>query len=321
MTIIKIFKIILNRFSIYRYLRVIFRVGLVRYLQCKWQLRSILNARPVRTLPTGSNLVCCEFHIMTSQSDWLMALWAAWSFYHFSQVEWPLVIHDGGGLSQKILLQMVRLFPNMRFIGWEEANLEIEEFLLRKGFHNLLEARRRNVMIRKLVDFSMMGKSPCFISCDSDVLFFSKPERLLELAKGNGPPFGFNRDSHTMYSIDSHHAKLWFGLTLPEKLNAGLGVLTRREVDLDFLNTAFAPGKIPPDKDAFPEQTACALLVARAGSDGFLPGNYSVATGTSPLNLKAIGAISRHYVGPVRHLFFDEGLLNLLNLIGEKHHK
>lgn len=111
MTIIKTFKIIINRFSIYRYLRVIFRVGLVRYLKCKWQLRSILNARPVRTLPTGSNLVCCEFHIMTSQSDWLMALWAAWSFYHFSQVEWPLVIHDGGGLSQKYFYKWFGYFP------------------------------------------------------------------------------------------------------------------------------------------------------------------------------------------------------------------
>jgi hypothetical protein len=298
----------INTFPPYRILRSVARVGFVRSLIWRWRLRQILRAPAVISRPWGQHGAPCEFRIMTSGSDWMLAMWAAWSFYRWAGVDWPLAIHDGGGLSQPILTKMARLFPTARFISWEEANYEVEECLSRKGLHNLLEARRQNVMIRKLVDFSILGKAPCFISCDSDVLFFSKPYRLLELAKGNGPPFAFNRDSHTMYSIDSHHAKLWFGLTLPEKLNAGLGVLTRREVDLDFLNTAFALGKIPPDKDAFPEQTACALLVARSGRDGFLPENYSVATGTPPLNLKAIGAITRHYVGPVRYLFFDEGL-------------
>ena len=305
----------LNRFPSYRIFRSVARVGFVRSLVWRWRLRQILSAPAVISRPWVQHGAPCEFRMMTSGADWMLAMWAAWSFYQWARVDWPLAIHNGGGLSQPIISKIARLFPAARFIGWEEANYEVEECLSRKGLYNLLVARRRNVMIRKLVDFSLMGNSPCFISCDSDVLFFSRPDRLLELAKGNGPPFGFNRDSHTMYSIDSCQAKVWFGLTMPEKLNAGLGVLTRREVDLDFLNAAFIPGRIPPDKDAFPEQTACALLVARSGRDGFLPENYSVATGTPPLDLKAIGSVSRHYVGPVRHLFFDEGLPNLLSML------
>lgn len=312
-----IFRNLLNTCRPYRDLRSVVRVGLVRSLRWRWRLRQILNASAVTIRPWEQHGSPCEFRIMTSGADWMLAMWAAWSFYQWARVDWPLAIHDGGGLSQPIRSKMARLFPAARFIGWEEANYEVEEGLSRKGLYNLIEARRRNVMIRKLVDFSLMGNSPCFISCDSDVLFFSRPDRLLELANGNGPPFGFNRDSHTMYSIDSCQAKVWFGLTMPEKLNAGLGVLTRREVDLDFLNAAFIPGLIPPANDAFPEQTACALLVARSGRDGFLPENYSVATGTTPLNLKAIGAVSRHYVGPVRHLFFDEGLPTLIDHIGK----
>lgn len=308
---------LLNKFPPYRAFRSVARVGLVRSLLWRWRLRRILRAPAVNIRPWDQNGAPCEFRLMTSGADWMLAMWAAWSFYQWARVDWPLAIHDGGGLVPQMRRHMARLFPAARFISWEEANNEVETSLSRKGFHYLLEARRRNVMIRKLVDFSIMGNSHCFISCDSDVLFFSRPDRLLELANGNGAPFGFNRDSHTMYSIDAGQAREWFGLTMPEKLNAGLGVLTRREVDLDFLNSAFAPGRIPSDKDAFPEQTACALLVARSGRDGFLPENHSVATGTPPLNLKAIGAISRHYVSPVRYLFFDEGLPLLMKHVGQ----
>lgn len=315
--VVAFFRNFLNNCRLYRDLRSVVRVGLVRSLRWRWRLRQILRAPAVSIRPWEQDGAPCEFRIMTSGADWMLALWAAWSFYRCAGVDWPLIIHDGGGLSQSIRFKMSRLFPTARFIGWEEANNEVEDYLSRKRFHYLLEARRRNVMIRKLVDFAIIGKSRCFISCDSDVLFFTRPDQLLDLAEGNGLPFGFNRDSHTMYSIETWQAMEWFGLILPKKINAGLGLLTRREVDLAFLNQIFAPGRIPPDKDAFPEQTACALLVARTGGNGFLSNGYSVATGTPPLNLEEIGAVSRHYVGPVRNLFFDEGLPVLIKHLGK----
>lgn len=248
----------------------------------------------------------------------MLAMWAAWSFYKVACVDWPLAFHDGGGLTRLEWNRMARLFPSARLVGREMADKEVEASLAASGFNYLLQARRRNVMIRKLVDFTLLGRSPRFISCDSDVLFFQRPDRMIELANGMGPPFGFNRDSHNMYSINLDQAMNWFGLAMPEKINAGLGVLTRAAADLGFLNKAFGPGLVPADKDVFPEQTACALLVARSGEDGILPDAYSVATGTSPLDLKAIGAVSRHYVGPVRHLFFDEGLPALIRVGGLK---
>lgn len=284
------------------------RVGLLRSLRWRWRLRSILGASPLLTRSVDDADIPCEFHIMTCRSDWMMALWSAWSFYIFSGVDWPLVFHDGGGIGPDIRRSITSLFPRVHWVHWDEADVLIGEALSSRNLNHLAEARLRNVMIRKLVDFAMIGSSPRFISCDSDVLFFRKPESLIASALGDGPSFVFNRDSHSMYSITRNESLEWFGLDLPENLNAGLGVISRAHVDLEFLNQAFSPGRIPFNRDAFPEQTACALLAAQSGDPAYLPDGYSVATGTPPLDLDAMGAVSRHYVGPVRHLFYEEGL-------------
>jgi hypothetical protein len=114
-----------------------------------------------------------------------------------------------------------------------------------------------------------------------------------------------------MYSINPSQALAWFGSPLPERLNSGLGLAPKAAIDLQFLNESFAPGRVPADQDHFPEQTGFALLAGLHGT-GILPGEYSVVTGSEPLDVKALGLVFRHYVSPVRHLLYEEGLPFLL---------
>jgi len=248
---------------------------------------------------------------MTWRRDWLLALWAAKSFYYFSQVDWPIVIHEGGALNSRIACEFLRHFPNARLVRWDEATAVVEPRLLTAGYVHLAHARRTNVMIRKLIDFAVMATAPIITCMDSDVLFVNHPMELIRLSDSKLDRLWFNRDSHDMYSISQREAIEWFGLELPPQINAGLSLIPVSLVDLAFLDQIFAPNRIPVDKDVFPEQTACALLSARYGP-GYLSKEYTVATGTPPLDLLSMGLVSRHYVGPVRYLLYDEGIPYLL---------
>jgi hypothetical protein len=245
---------------------------------------------------------------MTWRGDWRMALWAAKSFYHFARVDWPVTFHDGGGLDRRISRELVSHFPNAQVIGWDEATQLVEPRLLEAGFSNIARARRANVMVRKLVDSASLAAAPNVVCMDSDVLIVDRPDELIQLGEGRPATAWFNRDSHDMYSITREQAAAWFGLDLPGRVNAGLSLIPVRVVDLEFLNQAFASNRIPVDKDVFPEQTVCALLAARLGGPAFLPPSYTVATGTPPLDVRALGLVSRHYVGPVRYLLYEEGM-------------
>ena len=292
----------------YGQLRATMRTGFVRTAKWRFRERLILRSGSFPTRPVGDRSASCEVRIMTWRGDWRLALWAAKSFYHFARVEWPITFHDGGGLDRRITRELVCHFPNARVIGWDEATRMVEPELLEAGFSNVARARRANVMVRKLVDFAFLAAAPNMMCMDSDVLIVGRPDELIRLGEGRPDTLWFNRDSHDMYSITREQAAAWFGLELPGKVNAGLSLIPVRSIDMEFLDRAFAPDRIPVDKDVFPEQTVCALLSAQIGGPAFLPPAYSVATGTPPLDVRALGLVSRHYVGPVRYLMYEEGM-------------
>lgn len=314
----KTFRILLNKFSLYRIVRQLLRVGLKRSFIWRWRLHRIFTAPPTVIRPWGDSSAGCEVHILTCASDWVMAMWAAWSFYHHSSVDWPLVIHDGGGLDYRIVHKIKRFFPNARIVFNREAEIVVSQSLFEMGYVNLIRARKDHVLLRKIVDFSLFTACQKYLCLDSDVLFFKKPIELLSLSENVEAPFCFLRDSHSSYSISSAQAESWFGLKLPEKLNTGVCLVPLCRMDLRFLDEAFLPGKIPSTGNHFPEQTALALLAARSGLAHCLPTEYSVATGTPPLDLHSISSVARHYVGPVRYLFFDEGLPALIGSISQR---
>jgi len=310
----------LNSYRWYRNARHVQKTGLIRYAAWHARERLILRSPPVRTRHVGDSTAPCEVRLMTCKRDWRLALWAAKSFYYFARVDWPISFHDGGGLNRSIRDEVQRHFPAASIIGWDDATKLVQPRLLSEGLENVAVARLANVMVRKLVDFAALTRAPNMVCFDSDVLFVGEPADVVRLGSGRPDRLWFNRDSHSMYSITGEQAKDWFGLVLPEHVNAGLSVMSVRLVDFAFLNGAFAPGRIPVNRDVFPEQTVCALLSARLGP-AFLPPEYSVATGTPPLDVRALRLVSRHYVCPVRYLLYDEGipfLTQQTNLLGRQ---
>jgi hypothetical protein len=287
------------------------RVGFRRYARWQRQERLVLRTPPARTRPADDPAARCAVHLLTWKGDWRLALWAAKSFYHFAGVDWPLVFHDGGGIDAAIRGQLLRHFPAAAVVGWDEATDRVEPVLLAAGHRHLAAARRANVMFRKLVDVAVLGRTAGVVCLDSDVLFFAPPAELVRLGDAGPDRVWVNRDAYDMYSATAAQVNDWFGLALPAGVNAGLNLQARDRIDLAFLDGLFAPGRVPFDRDVFPEQTAVALLGARHGL-GYLPPEYEVAVGPAAAGEPGGRLVSRHYVSPVREWMYDEGLAYLI---------
>jgi hypothetical protein len=235
-----------------------------------------------------------------------MALWALKSFYYHAPVDWPLVLHDGGGFTPAIRAALLHHFPNVRILDWDQATKAVEESLAQQNLSAIARARKSSALLRKLIDCKVLGCTQNVLLLDSDVLFFQTPLEVIEAGESNLNRFLFNRDYLSSYSIGPEQSRAGLGLELPDCINSGLGVFPTGLIDLKFIEEICASGQVL--LNSFTEQTLFALLAARSGFE-YLSDRYAVLTG--PVDIAAMGLVSRHYVSPVRNLFFDEGIPHL----------
>lgn len=258
----------------------------------------ILGSPPVKRLGGDQ----CEIHVYTSSDDWLNAMWSLKSFYHFSEKCYKLCIHHDGTLGSKQVAVLRAHFDKARVVSVREDEEEVFEQL--KFFPRCAAFRRSNRLSPKVFDFFFRLESERMLVLDSDVLFFRRPAELLRriedrlYAKNT-----FNRDANNAYAMPGDTAKK-LNITLPERLNSGLGVVHRESLDLPLLEEALAC--VPEDAHFWRiEQTMYAVLCAKHGYEP-LPKKYDVYTEPG-LNDRPV----RHYVGMIRHLMYREGLCQL----------
>jgi len=279
------------------------RYGVRAWLRRRSWERLAVATRPRLTRPVGPGAEC-EVHILTCGWDGQLAVWAVQSFYHFAGVDWPLVFHDGGGLTPAVVAALRRVFPDARVIDAVTADRLVADRLGADRYPATLAARRNHPNFKQAIDYALLADSPRVLGMDSDVLFFEPPAELVRLARTTDR-FVYLRDLEDSYSVASADAEEWFGCALSPRVNIGLGVIPTALFDPEFVDRLLASGKLMESRGEFANQTVLALHAGRSGLI-HLPDDYAMATG--PLPAGATWPIVRHYAGPTRQLFFDEGL-------------
>jgi hypothetical protein len=280
----------------------------------RWRLLPrILKTRPICTLPIGhpSNPPC-EVHILTWDRDWQMSLWAAKSFYHFSGVNWPLVWHEGGSLESANRGVLQRHFPQSSLLTAAEATTRVEAELVRGGYLSCLKARRRSFMLMKMIDCVVLSNAPRLLLLDSDVLFFRKPEELIQASASETAKNLFNRDKGSWYTVSREAAKARYRIDLILELNAGLGLVRRESLTLPMMEEFLAD----PDILAEPwltEQTLQALCGSKVGAQ-LLPETYLVSQSAGLTTSEGHPLVAKHYAGFIRPLLYEEGMTHLIRL-------
>ncbi len=273
-------------------------------------LRDVVRPKILKTSPILANDdTCCEIHVYTSANDWLNLMWALKSFYWASERHYALAIHDDGSLDTNARKQIKTHFPKARLIDRESADQTVLPSLA--DYPRCKEFRETNQLSPKVFDFRQYLNSDRMLLLDSDVLFFSPPQELLQRIEN--PQYlknTVNGDVSSAYTVEPNIVKEKFGFELIDRFNSGLGLIHKESLRLDWLEEFLEiPGIIGHHWRI--EQTLFALSSCRFGAE-LLPQDYDVF-----LDGELGSKQSRHYVGSIRHLMYSEGIKKLSNSLGQ----
>jgi len=253
-------------------------------------------------------------HLLASLHDWQMALWMLTSFHQTTGRRWPIVLHEDGSLGEAELGTFRSMFPGIRIIPRVEADAEMAKLLV--DHPRCAEYRRRMPHGLKSFDIPYFCQSERFLMIDPDVLFFQRPQEILDWADHpSDDSCWFNQDFQEPSPITPEQVKRDLGIKLWRQVNSGLCLLHKQTVsDLAAIEEYLAhPALQDPKIQWRVEQTLLALCASKANKGGLLPSSYEV----SPNKHRQPTCVARHYVGCVRDRFLSEGILGLYPLKNE----
>lgn len=274
------------------------REGWLRSARRSLIQRRILTTPPIRTEKKGET----EVRILTWRRDWLNALWALKSFYHFAGVSFPLFIHDGGlTVRQRDYLSVH--FPDATIISQSLGDSHVHGYFEAHQLQRCTDYRRKNIAAIKVFDFFVMSTAERILSIDSDILFFRRPAQLLTPTLANR----YNKDCVYGYSMSLDDLERWFGIRPASFVNSGLSLVSRASINFRLIHDWLGCPEMFSDVWVT-EQTLHALCSHFVGTE-LLPAEYCVST--RPGLTQAM--VCKHYPGFFRYLLYHEGMQQLIS--------
>ncbi|MBW3021071.1 hypothetical protein KY334_07280 [Candidatus Woesearchaeota archaeon] len=242
--------------------------------------RRILSSKPI-ICEANDNF---ELHILSCKKNLLDSLWSLKTFYHYSGLKSNLVIHSDGSLTKRDKRIYLKHFKNCKIIERDEATNYMETCL--KEYPISLSFRKRKPFYcsLKLFDPLFYSSNDNILYIDSDILFFKKPQEIIDYINKRIP--FFNSDMEDSYSCSRERLNELFNKDVCKKFNAGLMYFNKKEYlkKLDFIEDFFKTVyelkimcSVGPNHH---EQTLHAILAKELGSkrlhENYQPGNIQV---------------------------------------------
>ena len=294
------FRNILRKIPVWVHFQELRREGLYNACQRFLVQKKILNSQPFITQESGE----VEIHVLTWRKDYINLIWSLKTFYHLSEIKYPLIIHDGG-LYEKHIKILKKHFPNVTIIDRDRANREVSDYLLKNNLVKSNDYRETNVATLKVFDYKFYSKSKKILHIDSDIVFFKKPKELLEYKKSDISVF--NKDMDFAYSVTQDELKEITGLDVPTLINSGLFMINADSIDLELIENSLQKSKSLFDNKWVTEQTLHAICAAQNGME-FLSEDYLISTE----KFMTDRLVCKHYTGFFRPLFYQEGLRKVI---------
>jgi hypothetical protein len=276
-------------------------------------LPRILHAHPI---PVGHGAI--EVHMLLHHQRLFEGIWALYSFVHFTGVPCQVIIHSDGSLTGHDVARLRTVLPGAEVISRRAADQVVLARMRELGLVRSIQFRDRLVFALKLFDPFFFGKHANMIVLDSDVLFFKRPDELVDgihqltqdaLINLYSPDNGFR------YCLGRETLHALLGEECIAEFNPGIMRTHRNVLDLERVEAYlqrpefWGSGSRP---HYYAELTLWAMLLTSAGARR-LPANYAI---TPPLD----GPVpaSGHYCGggyPATW-FYSRGLPRLAHAFG-----
>ena len=224
---------------------------------------------PVRVATDGP----IEVHILCGRATALDALAMLKSFYDQTGATYPLVVHEDGSFGDAERARFAKHFPGARIISRRQADLEVDAVLNAAGLRRCVAYRHEQIYGLKLFDLEHYGRGKRVLYLDTDILFFTRPDALLDALHASDDQWAdrYNEDVKSCYTWSVERVKEVTGIDLLSCVNAGFLVLRVGSPDW----TSYESWLAMPERSFYSEQTlrAMALSAARARP---LPREYDV---------------------------------------------
>lgn len=245
-------------------------------------------------------------HLLVSSKTWHAGLLAAISFEYFTQRKWDLFIHEDGSVSDTVKQEIESVLPGVHFVQRTVSEEKMKDYL---KDHPLCAAHRsRHNLFLKFFDLPAFAPGEKFILLDSDVLFFSRPQEILDWADGGHEECFYNEDTKEKYCIPRPEIEKALGIKLWPRFNSGLVLMLQHAISLDLAEKLLSTFETTAHHPQFFEQTLYALMASQWNRGGALPPSYEISWGF----FRKKGSVTRHYVGAFKHdILYLEGPITL----------
>jgi hypothetical protein len=255
-----------------------------------------------------------EVHILCGRATVPDALAMLKSFYGRTGATYPLVVHEDGTFGDVERTRFAEHFPGTRIIPRRQADAEVDGVLGAAGMHRCIAYRHEQIYGLKLFDLEHYGRGKRVLYLDTDILFFTRPDALLDALHAADDRWvdRYNEDIRTCYTWSAERVKDVTGLDLLPRVNSGLLVLRIGTPDW----TSYESWLTMPERSFYSEQTLRAMYLSAAGARA-LPSDYDVCfrhawqghDWDASLAEKRLGqeVVSEHFCGNLgsRVLFYE----------------
>ena len=244
-----------------------------------------------------------SLHMVISHDMLLMGLLAMRSLEFHSRQHWAPFFHDDGSLTDDDAREIRSHFPDGQVIRRAVADRAVAEGL--RDHPVCRENRVKHHWFLKVFDTRHYAPHDRYIVIDSDIVFFQRPELVLQWIARGEKTLWLMEDTREKYSSARADLEKEMGFRLWERANSGLDLMPKAAADLG-LAEKFLQRCAPTAREyCFLEQTLfCVFGSAWKWGGGLLPREYEI----SWTNFRRCGAVCRHYVGPFKNdALFAEG--------------
>ena len=243
-----------------------------------------------------------SLHMVVGKEMTLLGMLGLRSLEWHSGYSWAPVIHDDGTMDEVDFEAWKRFFPECTIIPKDRADKEVSSAL--EPFPACRENRLKHHWFLKVFDTHHYASHEHYIVLDSDILFFRRPQLVLDWIKDPFGTFYVMRDTKEKYSHPKQKIVEAMGIPMMEAVNSGLDMVPKGEFSLEFAEQFLTNCSANATHYEFLEQTIFAIMASRAPNGRHLPSEYEISWN----RIRRWNAVCRHYVGSVKKdLFFLEG--------------
>jgi hypothetical protein len=242
-----------------------------------------------------------EIHFLTGRRFWYQTAFCLHSLQARSGFTFRAVIHDDGSLSEPAVQRLQELFPAVEVRRRPDNDARVAALLPPDRFPFLHRERRQSYPnMLKLTDVHA-GRQGWRMVLDSDMLFFHRPDFLLEWLRAPACSL-YMLDVVESYGYSRGLMETLAGAPIPARVNVGILGLDSGRIDWEQMEFWCRRMVEQERTHYFVEQALSAMLLAQGPSNVAPPADYVVFPDRSDCD--APRATLHHYVAGSKRWYF-----------------